>query len=86
MGVKKAQRYCEDEAKFVLAEKPTPNHILHLLLSIVTVGIWVPVWIILQLVSEFSAWRCPSCGGPTISEGLARKRLRKQQRAIRRAS
>lgn len=30
----------------VAQPKPGTNHVLHLLLSIVTSGLWVPVWII----------------------------------------
>ncbi len=26
-----------------------PNHILHLLLSVVTVGVWLPVWFLISL-------------------------------------
>jgi hypothetical protein len=26
------------------------NHVLHLILSLVTVGLWVPVWIVLAIV------------------------------------
>ena len=27
-----------------------PNHVLHLILSLVTLGLWIPVWIILAIV------------------------------------
>ncbi len=27
-----------------------PNHILHLILSLVTVGLWVPVWILVAII------------------------------------
>lgn len=26
-----------------------PNHILHLLLSLITVGIWLPIWLLVSL-------------------------------------
>ncbi len=29
------------------------NHILHLLLSIVSAGIWLPIWVIVALVNAF---------------------------------
>jgi carbon starvation protein CstA len=28
---------------------PRPNHILHLLLSVITGGLWLPVWLILSM-------------------------------------
>lgn len=49
----------------VLAERQTPNHVLHLLLSVVTVGFWIPIW---MLVSVFGsgAYKCPNCGARTL--------------------
>lgn len=48
----------------VLAERQTPNHILHLLLSVVTVGFWIPVWLLVTLFAP-GAYRCPICGAKT---------------------
>jgi hypothetical protein len=39
------------EFQAVFAKGHRPNHILHLLLSIVTVGLWIPVWICLSVFS-----------------------------------
>jgi len=50
----------------VLAEKQTPNNVLHLLLSVVTAGLWIPIWILL-LIFGGSAYRCPHCGAKTKS-------------------
>ncbi len=65
MGTHKKRMFCEDDLKMVLAEKQTPNHVLHLLLSVVTAGFWIPVWI---LVSVFGGgpYKCPSCGARTL--------------------
>jgi hypothetical protein len=38
------------QAVFVRGKRP--NHLLHLILSIVTLGLWIPVWILLSLVSH----------------------------------
>jgi hypothetical protein len=38
------------------------NHILHLLLSIFTVGFWIPIWILLGLSSGRSVPSCTVCG------------------------
>lgn len=83
MGIKKAQRYCADEQKLVLAEQQTPNHLLHLALSVLTFGIWVPVWLILCIFEK--PFRCPSCGGKTMSRAYYNKeqrRLRKEAKRI----
>lgn len=62
-------RYCNDCDKQVVAFKRTPNHILHLLLSIVTAGVWVIVWIILSLKSSGESWRCSVCGSANVTSG-----------------
>lgn len=55
--------FCEEEVAMVLAERQTPNHILHLLLSVFTGGAWIVVWIILTL--SVGAYKCPRCGART---------------------
>lgn len=54
-----------------MAEKQAPNHVLHLLLSIVTLGLWVPVWILLTAAAGFSPFYCPTCAARTQWEGAA---------------
>ena len=39
-----------------------PNHVLHLLLSLFTLGLWVPIWILLAIVPDSEPWRCSVCG------------------------
>jgi len=65
MGIVKTRRYCPEDDRMVLAEKRTPNHILHLLLAVVTVGLWIPIWILISIASEFGSYQCPECGGNT---------------------
>jgi len=36
------------------------NHILHLLISFLLCGLWIPVWILLSLVRD--RWQCQQCG------------------------
>jgi hypothetical protein len=42
----------QDDFSAVLVSGKRPNHILHLLLSIVTLGIWLIVWIIIAMTSK----------------------------------
>lgn len=44
----------------VLARAKGPNHILHLLLTIVTAGLWAIIWIFACMGKR--DWRCPVCG------------------------
>ncbi len=45
----------EFEAVFEIGKRP--NHILHLLLSIVTVGIWLLVWLIISMGSGVQSYK-----------------------------
>lgn len=49
--------YCK---RHVQTSRPTPNHLLHLLMSLVTAGVWVVVWALVILKHE--PWRCTVCG------------------------
>jgi len=49
MGIAKMRRWCPEDGHNVLAERRTPNHILHLLLSLFTGGIWLFVWLFVSL-------------------------------------
>lgn len=64
MGTKHAPRYCRSCDQRVLGVASTPNHVLHLLLTLITVGLWLPVWLLIALFSDQS-FRCPQCGGKT---------------------
>lgn len=33
----------------LLSKKKSTSHVLHLILSLITVGLWLPVWIIVAL-------------------------------------
>ena len=37
------------KAMQLLSKKKSTSHVLHLILSIVTVGFWIPVWVIVAL-------------------------------------
>ncbi len=45
-----------------------PNHVLHLLLSVFTIGIWLPVWVVVGFLG--GRWRCGVCGGRGGGWGL----------------
>ena len=62
MGVEQSQRFCDHCEEYVLAVRKRPNHILHLLLSIITGGIWIIIWILVSV--KMGGWRCSKCGSP----------------------
>lgn len=58
---KTEMRYCKSCDAVMPCEKSSPNHILHIILSIITAGIWLIVYAILALESAFKPWRCQKC-------------------------
>ncbi|KAA0970276.1 hypothetical protein FPY71_07035 [Aureimonas fodinaquatilis] len=77
MGVRKEQMYCRHEDKIVLAERNTPNHILHLLLTVFTFGLWLIPWFLMSQTSR--AHFCPSCGRQADGMWLYRKMEKKRK-------
>jgi DNA-directed RNA polymerase subunit RPC12/RpoP len=60
MGFQETSGYCSHCDKDVLCRAQTPNHVLHLILSIVTGGTWLIIWGILAIRAK--EWRCGLCG------------------------
>ena len=63
------QIYCPTCRRNQMFERPAPNHIVHLILSIVTCGIWLIVW--LAACAGVGAWMCPGCGSQTKPNNTA---------------
>lgn len=55
-----AAGYCRKCNANVLVKRPGTNHVLHLLMSIVTVGFWIPIWFLCSI--KIGGWRCSQCG------------------------
>jgi len=45
-----------------MAVKQGPSHGLHLIATIFTAGLWLPIWLLLGIISMFGAFRCARCG------------------------
>ena len=58
--MKQKRIFCRDCDKYVLGRKKQINHILHLIVSIITGGIWLIVWIFLAAFQK--PYQCPNCG------------------------
>ncbi|MBL7223420.1 MAG: hypothetical protein ISS72_06190 [Candidatus Brocadiae bacterium] len=52
---------CKEVRRF---ERRGVNHVLHLLLSVFSLGLWVPLWILLALCPE--VFHCMACGAEFI--------------------
>ena len=64
MPIQSVQRYCPSCQQTRLAQRKIPHHGAHLVMSILTVGLWaVFIWFPLILLTEvFDKFRCPFCG------------------------
>lgn len=60
MSLDHTQKFCKACNKNVLAVRKGTNHVLHLIMSIVTCGVWIIIWILSAI--KIGGWRCPSCG------------------------
>ena len=60
MGMQETQKRCDDCGRLVLARRPGPNHVFHLILTILTGGLWLIVWIL--SIPRMGGWRCSGCG------------------------
>lgn len=58
MGMLQKRKWCKECDRYVLATAQGANHILHLLLSLISFGLWLPIWFLCCLVR----FRCPQCG------------------------
>ncbi len=60
MPSKQIVKQCDICNEVTMHIQQTPNHILHLLLSLVTCGLWLIVWIIIGCCTEAPV--CSKCG------------------------
>lgn len=54
-------RQCNAQRLFVRTRHET-NHVLHLLISALLCGLWIPVWVYLAYHENADQWRCTKCG------------------------
>lgn len=52
---------CRKCAKPTLHVQPSTSHVLHLLLAIISAGLWVPVWLLVAMNNHTKA-QCTACG------------------------
>lgn len=63
MAYIQAQRYCKLCGRKTLHARPTFSDGMGCLLSVLTLGLFIPVWLVIKLVEALTAkWRCQNCG------------------------
>lgn len=60
MPFQESSGFCKSCDRNVLVRRASTNHILHLLLTLVTFGFWIIVWLLASV--RIGGWRCTSCG------------------------
>ena len=65
MAYQEKSGFCKSCDKQVMVRRKGTNHILHLLLTVFTAGIWLPIWLLSCF--RFGGWRCTQCGGKKVS-------------------
>jgi len=55
-----AKGYCRKCEKQVRIRRKKTNHLLHLILTLLTGGVWIIVWILCSI--RVDGWRCARCG------------------------
>ena len=58
--IEEGSGYCGRYLKQVAVHRTRVNHLPHLLLSVVTLGIWLIKWI--PAAAEVHHWKCLECG------------------------
>lgn len=64
-------RHCKNCGTTRQHAQPGTSHVLHLLLSVITVGFWLPVWLIIGLNNSSQA-QCLTCGAQAGLFGSSR--------------
>ena len=63
MGVVQSTAYCATCQRQSRFEKPRINHVLHLILSVLTIGFWaILVWLPLGVINAARKPKCSTCG------------------------
>ena len=66
MKREQTQRFCRNcgESSLFARDRYEPPHLGHLLLTLVTCGLWLPVWIVHMMANVRSSepFRCQRCG------------------------
>lgn len=55
-----ASKFCGGCQRQVLAARPGTNHVLHLILTVLTVGLWLIPWLLSCV--KIGGWKCQTCG------------------------
>ncbi len=64
-GKARRTQWCPECKKYVLAVRPKTNLMLNMLLSVLTMGVWLIVWACTADLCTKQPQQCPVCGTTT---------------------
>lgn len=64
--VENQQMFCNKCEKNVYSSREGTNHTFHLILTVVTGGLWGLVWLFKSF--KFGGWSCPACGTTKLTD------------------
>jgi hypothetical protein len=62
MAVDQKQKYCKDCKRNTLHVRQRTTEMWGCLLTLLTAGLWIPIWILISLFGTMSGYRCQVCG------------------------
>jgi len=61
MTLQERSAFCDYCRCPVLGRREGPNNTLHLIMTFLTLGLWIPIWLLASIgLGDFA---CPTCGG-----------------------
>lgn len=67
MATRQARRYCYDCERKTLHAKETFGDGMGCLLTILTLGLFIPVWLLIGIIEAFKPFRCQRCGAGRLT-------------------
>lgn len=66
MGIYQASKYCKNCQRKTLHEHRSFDSKWGCLLSLLTCGLFLPIWILMSIAGSLHAYRCQTCGRKRI--------------------
>ena len=60
MGLEQTTKMCRQCNRHVVAFRPGANHLVLLLMTLLTAGLWLIIWFMSAV--RIGGWRCSQCG------------------------
>lgn len=67
MACAQSSRRCKSCNRHTLHTKATFSNLLGIGLSVITMGLFIPVWLLIGVAEAFRPWRCQACGSGRLT-------------------